>query len=464
MHKILKASAIVLTLALAACGDTNTEKDTATMSDAKNTFKEDNIAYLEENKKKDGVQVTESGLQYKVIESGDGKTPTSNDMVTVHYAGRLIDGSEFDSSYKRGEPATFPAGRLIKGWTEALLLMQVGDKWELTIPAEIGYGTAGAGGAIPGNATLVFDIELLDVLSDEEVSAKEDAAAAEQAVAASAFKTTQQEYLDENAKKDGVIVTESGLQYKIVESGEGEIATASDMVTVHYAGRLIDGSEFDSSYKRGEPATFPAGRLIKGWTEALTMMKVGDKWELTIPSEIAYGAEGASGVIPGHAALVFDVELLDIKSEADVMAEEEAAQAAAQEVTDNAIAKEKVYLDSNAKQEDIVVTDSGLQYRVIKSGDGDAHPTSASKVTVHYAGKLIDGSEFDSSYKRGAPASFPLNGVISGWTEGVQLMKTGDKFEFFIPFEMGYGARGSGGGVPPYATLIFTVELISIDS
>ena len=163
MHKILKASAIVLTLALAACGDTNTEKDTATMSDAKNTFKEDNITYLEENKKKDGVQVTESGLQYKVIESGDGKTPTSNDMVTVHYAGRLIDGSEVDSSYKRGEPATFPAGRLIKGWTEALLLMQVGDKWELTISAVIGYGTVGAGGAITGDATLVYAIDLRDV-------------------------------------------------------------------------------------------------------------------------------------------------------------------------------------------------------------------------------------------------------------------------------------------------------------
>ncbi|MBL4639704.1 MAG: FKBP-type peptidyl-prolyl cis-trans isomerase [Kordiimonadaceae bacterium] len=462
MHTILKASAVVLALTLAACGDTSKEKDTASMSES--TFKEDNIAYLEENKEKDGVQVTASGLQYKIIESGDGATPTAQDEVTVHYAGRLIDGSEFDSSYKRGEPATFPAGRLIKGWTEALLLMKEGDKWELTIPAEIGYGSAGAGGAIPGDATLVFDIELIAVVSDDTKAEKEAADAASSAKAAEGFIAEQQAFLDANAKKDGVKVTKSGLQYKVIESGEGPMATAEDMVTVHYAGRLVDGNEFDSSYKRGEPATFEAGRLISGWTEALTMMKVGDKWELSIPSDIAYGPDGAGSVIPAHAALLFDIELLDIQTPAEVEAVKAAQQAKAQEAAEGAIVEEKTFLENNAKQEGVTVTESGLQYRVITSGEGDTHPTGTSKVTVHYAGKLLDGSEFDSSYKRGTPASFPLNGVISGWTEGVQLMKEGDKFEFFIPFTMGYGARGSGGGVPPYATLIFTVELLSIDS
>ncbi len=271
------------------------------------------------------------------------------------------------------------------------------------------------------------------------------------------FKESNVAYLEENKAKDGVQVTESGLQYKVIESGEGPTATASDFVTVHYAGRLIDGNEFDSSYKRGEPATFPAGRLIKGWTEALTMMKVGDKWELTIPAELGYGENGAGGVIPGDATLVFDVELLDIQNE-------EAMKAAAEAAADAFKNEQLGFLEQNAKQDGIKVTESGLQYRVIEEGSGEKSPSASSNVTVHYAGKLIDGSEFDSSYKRGEPASFPLNGVIGGWTEGLQLMKEGDKFEFFLPYELGYGARGSGRNIPPFATLIFTVELISVDS
>nr|WP_255938855.1 FKBP-type peptidyl-prolyl cis-trans isomerase [Kordiimonas sp. SCSIO 12610] len=120
-------------------------------------------AYLEENAKKEGVKVTESGLQYRVIEEGKGVQPSRTSNVTVHYRGRLIDGLEFDSSYARGEPATFPVNGVIAGWTEALQLMQEGAKWELTIPAELGYGTRGAGRDIPPNATLVFDVELISV-------------------------------------------------------------------------------------------------------------------------------------------------------------------------------------------------------------------------------------------------------------------------------------------------------------
>lgn len=119
--------------------------------------------YLAQNKSKAGVQVTASGLQYRVIKSGAGKTPTASSNVTVHYAGRLIDGTEFDSSIKRNEPATFPVNGVIAGWTEALQLMKEGDKWELTIPFNLGYGERGAGGAIPPYAVLIFEVELLKV-------------------------------------------------------------------------------------------------------------------------------------------------------------------------------------------------------------------------------------------------------------------------------------------------------------
>lgn len=122
--------------------------------------------FLEVNKKKSGVKTTASGLQYKVVKEGTGKrSPSESDMVTVHYAGTLINGTEFDSSIKRGTPATFQVSGVIKGWTEALQLMKVGDKFQLFIPPQLAYGERGAGGLIEPNAALIFDVELLDIKS-----------------------------------------------------------------------------------------------------------------------------------------------------------------------------------------------------------------------------------------------------------------------------------------------------------
>ena len=121
------------------------------------------------------------------------------------------------------------------------------------------------------------------------------------------------------------------------------------------------------------------------------------------------------------------------------------------------------YLKANADKEGITTTESGLQYKVLTQGDG-AKPAATDQVTVHYRGTLIDGTEFDSSYSRGEPTSFALNQVIPGWTEGVQLMSVGSKYQFFIPYELAYGERGAGGSIGPFETLIFEVELIEIGS
>ncbi len=129
--------------------------------------KKESEAFLVENKKKPGVIVTPSGLQYKILTTGSGPKPTSNDTVIVHYRGTLPDGKEFDSSYKRGEPATFPVMGVIKGWTEALLMMNTGSKWQLFIPPNLGYGEMGHPPNIPPNATLLFDIELIAIKQPE---------------------------------------------------------------------------------------------------------------------------------------------------------------------------------------------------------------------------------------------------------------------------------------------------------
>ena len=135
--------------------------------------------------------------------------------------------------------------------------------------------------------------------------------------------------------------------------------------------------------------------------------------------------------------------------------QQEVAGKAAREAGEN-------FLAENAKREGVKVTETGLQYEVLTPALG-IKPTPTDTVTCHYEGRLIDGTVFDSSYRRGEPASFPLQGVIRGWTEGLQLMSIGSKFRFFIPFDLAYGAQGAGGSIPPYAALVFDVELLGIE-
>ena len=140
-----------------------TQKLTARQQELAAKKLEENKAFLEANKKKDGVQVTDSGLQYQVLKAGSGDSPTAASNVSVHYEGKLINGQIFDSSYKRGQPASFGVTQVIKGWTEALLRMKVGDKWRLVIPSELGYGAQGSPGGIGPNEVLIFEVELLGI-------------------------------------------------------------------------------------------------------------------------------------------------------------------------------------------------------------------------------------------------------------------------------------------------------------
>ena len=134
---------------------------------------------------------------------------------------------------------------------------------------------------------------------------------AEAAAKAEAAAGAGRDYLAENAKRDGVTVLASGLQYEVLVAGEGAKPSADDQVRTHYHGTLIDGTVFDSSYERGQPAEFPVGGVIAGWTEALQLMNAGSKWRIYVPSELAYGAQGVGSIAP-HSVLVFDVELLDV--------------------------------------------------------------------------------------------------------------------------------------------------------
>lgn len=132
-----------------------------------------------------------------------------------------------------------------------------------------------------------------------------------------------------------------------------------------------------------------------------------------------------------------------------------------QEKAKNLSAEGEAFLADNAKRDEVTVTDSGLQYEILQEGSGEK-PTAASTVSTHYHGTLIDGTVFDSSYERGQPAEFPVNGVIAGWTEALQMMPVGSKWRLYVPYNLAYGERGAGGAIGPYQTLIFDVELLEI--
>ncbi len=166
---------------------------------------------------------------------------------------------------------------------------------------------AGVKDAFAGAAQQVDNNTLRDAFG--EIHKRMQAAKEEQAKEVIAV---GEAFLADNAKREGVVVTESGLQYEILEAGDGDKPTADSTVRTHYHGTLIDGKVFDSSYERGQPAEFPVGGVIKGWTEALQMMPVGSKWRLYVPHALAYGEQGAGGAIAPYSTLVFDVELLDI--------------------------------------------------------------------------------------------------------------------------------------------------------
>ncbi|MFT7559978.1 MAG: FKBP-type peptidyl-prolyl cis-trans isomerase FkpA [Flavobacteriales bacterium] len=160
-------------------------------------------------------------------------------------------------------------------------------------------------------AAITETMNAFRVRVNDAMQAQRAAEAEEQKIAAEENVAKGAEFLAANKVKDGVIVTESGLQYKILKAGTGKSPLATDTVKVHYTGTLIDGTKFDSSRDRGEPATFGVSRVIKGWTEGLQLMKVGSQWEFYIPSDIAYGASG-NPKIPGNSVLVFDVELIEV--------------------------------------------------------------------------------------------------------------------------------------------------------
>lgn len=370
----------------------------------------------QQSNKKTITMKTESGLEYTITEKGSGKKPAIGDKVVVHYTGKLTNDTVFDSSLNRGQPFTFVlgAGQVIKGWDEAFQLLQVGDKATIKFGPELGYG-AQATGSIPANSTLIFDIELLDVIEGIkpwDVSGKD------------------------------TLKTASGLQYVMVkENKAGEQVMVGSKATVHYSGYFLDGKKFDSSVERGQPFSLKVGggQVIKGWDEGLALLRKGEKAKFIIPYNLAYGEQGRPPVIPQKSDLIFDVEIVDVET----------------------IEAPQLY---DVKNLEAKKTESGLVYYEVNRAASTNRAAAGKSVKVHYSGYLADGKMFDSSVERGDPIEFSLGvgQVIRGWDEGIALMNVGDKFRLVIPYQLAYGEEGRAPVIPAKAELTFDVELIDV--
>lgn len=304
---------------------------------------------------------------------------------------------------------------------------------------------------------VAFPVEQVVIEKASQVDAEDLAAVRERMASAAANAAKQRMAAASAATAEGVRFvgsqghdveqgshSDSGLWTFDEVKGSGAFPRPDDPVTIHYTGWLADGTQFDTSHGKEDGApTHPLNRFIEGWKEGLGGMQPGGVRWMVIPPELAYGAAGRGDTIPPNATLVFKVELLDIK---------------AFDSHDDAM---EFIQGQGVDTSGGVFTDSGLWMLDVAKGEGNT-ATPESKVTVHYTGWLTDGTKFDSSRDRGQPMEFGLRQVIKGWTEGVSGMAPGGRRWLVIPYDIAYGVGGRPPTIPPKATLIFDIELLSM--
>ncbi|MEN8224569.1 MAG: FKBP-type peptidyl-prolyl cis-trans isomerase [Bacteroidota bacterium] len=412
-------------------------------------------------------KTADTGLVYKFYEQNDGDHPAVGDFITIDMFYGTEDTVLFDSKNVPGG-LTFPLdssffeGDLFEG----IMMMSRGDSASFKMSADSFFLVIARAPTLPpfieAGETLTFEVKLHDFQTQEEKEAA-DAAALENAKVESEAKLA--EYLQTNN-----ITTEplaSGLIFIEEKKGSGSNPKAEEMVSVNLTVTLVDGTKIFSSEDRGEPFEYQYGQNFDtpGLEEGVGMMKKGGKARLIVPHQIAYGAEAKGQMIPAYSTIIYDVELVSMRSKEAYDKERAEKQAQQQALEDQRKNDEKSLRDKYIADNNINVmpTASGLYYIETEKGTGEkAMPGNT--VTVHYTGTLLDGTKFDSSLDKGEPFSFRLGvgQVIKGWDEAIAMMNEGGKATLVIPSEIAYGSRDSG-SIPAYSTLVFEVELIKVE-
>jgi FKBP-type peptidyl-prolyl cis-trans isomerase len=358
------------------------------------------------------------GLRYKVVHPGKpGAHPTPGQYAKVHFRGTLPNGRVIEDTLKRGQPFEFMvgAGQMIVGWDVGVPLMTVGARYRFFVPWTIGYGVQGSKN-VPGKTDLYYDIELLEVRDGVRIPPFPEAI------------------------PDRQRNTPSGLVYEVIREGDGPLCAPGKAYKVRFAlwnrlGHLVSCTETQNRYLVGEPSELRFGpRPEPFFAEALPLMKQGGVYRLDVPPELCWGAFAAHPRLPPNSATVWELEVVESRELPEFRKPD----------------------PERARR-----TDSGLVYEFIEPGEG-RQPGPESRVKADYTGWLADGTRFDSSRSRFAPAVFPVPVLVSGWQEGLQLMREGGTALFEIPPELGYGDKGFGERVPPGATIYFEVHLIEV--
>jgi FKBP-type peptidyl-prolyl cis-trans isomerase len=398
--------------------------------------------------------ITRSGKKFINFTNKEGKKPVKGSYVSFHYYIKDNQGKVVSES----NPLISKPYQMIGDSTlfveEALGVCGEGDSISFYLQAKDIYSNV-----VPPYLKSVEDSIVL-ILKVKKIQSEEELKQAQI--------NKEKEQLDIDTKKiekylkDSSLIAEktpSGLQYIILKSGEGNSINAGDYVSVHYKGLTLDGKVFNESYKRNEPYSFSIGlgQVLKGWDEGIALFKNGGKGLLFLPSSLAYGDKGAGGVIPPNTPLIFEIEIVKVESAQEL-------QERIQLLMKKRAIEEDGIIQNYLKKNKLKAskTESGLYYVITKEGNG-IQPKVGSKVSVHYKGSLLNGEVFDESYQKGQPLDFVLGQgqVISGWDEGISLLKEGSKATFLLPSRMAYGDRQTG-NIAPHSILRFDVELVKV--
>ena len=416
----------------------------------------------------EGYKKTDNGLYYKFYVQGDDTAkPGVGDITAV----TLIYGSGDSilfNSHKINRSLEIPIEHHFKGdLYEGLKMMSIGDSASFKISADSFFLITARYPELPefvdSGSFMVFDVKLVDFMTQEE-KIKKDQEILDQ--------KRDQEMIDLNKYIQENDITakplESGIYFMSEKKGRGKKPEKGEMVSLHMIVGLVNGTQIFSTYDRGEPIEIEYGQKFdtEGLEDGLGLMRKGGKAKLIVPSSMGFGAEQRGQVIPPYSTLLYNVELVNIRSKAEYEKEQVAARAKRESEDVKRKTEEGDMIEAYLKDNNITAfpRESGLIYISKEDGTG-TQAEDGKKVSVHYTGKLLDGTVFDSSIDKGEPFVFTLGQgqVIRGWDEGIALMKEGGKATFIIPSDLGYGSRGAGNQIPPFSPLLFEVELIDVE-
>lgn len=415
-----------------------------------------------------GYKKTTSGIYYKVYTKDNPDTTAiyTGSVVTMNIVYGKLDTTIFDSRNMPNEVRfPIPESQFEGDFYEAIRLFNQGDSGSFILKAGPFFHQTVGQPELPPYITeeedLYFTIMIEKVQSQDEIAAEEQAMLEK-------MRQGEQEVLQRFVESNNITVSpdENGIYYIEKVKGTGNAPVTDGYASVHFSVFDMNNEQIFSSYERGEPIDFKYGSPFEneGFQVIVGKMKKGGKSEALVPSSMAFGAEGAGNVIDPFTPLYYKVELVDVMTPEQYnkkVADREAkklAQTLKKDKEEEAILQK--YLADNGITPTTVLP-SGLVYVETLKGTGPK-PVDGKKVKVHYTGRLLDGTIFDSSIERGEPLEFAIGrrAVIEGWDKGIALMNEGGKATLVIPSKLAYKDRGAGERIPPYSTLVFEVELV----